>query len=357
MNKIAVALHAWSGDGGGKRCLTFTTGDRIKVIEARETGGWWAGSLDGRQGWFPSSFCRIEHEPEEDLLGLGTDAAAPNLIGEPGALVGGSSTVSAGYDHRLSTTDQQRVTSPASSHAMTKTPLNATHDRRESHAPTLDGGFATSVSDFVGGAHVGVSGNTALDRRLQSCKLGHMLTPAAADGGTPHAPSAADVTKAGSRSSVSAPTKSTTGRPIWQSLAFIDLFADYAGGAKAALGAAESDGRARTTPRGLHALGFSLRFLVRALKVLSNEVTAAASVDRDFSGVANPLPELDSVAGGLRLGLELLSLQQPSLEHPGLLSYLEQLVPMITQLPIGGELLVPSAWDRDGAAFLLVLHR
>ena len=91
--KIAIALHAWQGDGGGKRCLTFRAGDRIRVIEAREAGGWWAGSLDGRQGWFPSSFCRIEDEPEEDLLDLSGSSTQPspqrakqpssNLIGEP----------------------------------------------------------------------------------------------------------------------------------------------------------------------------------------------------------------------------------------------------------------------------------
>ena len=70
--QVAIAIHAWQGDGGGKRCLTFEAGERIKVIEAREAGGWWSGALDGRQGWFPSSFCRIEEEADEaDLLAAG----------------------------------------------------------------------------------------------------------------------------------------------------------------------------------------------------------------------------------------------------------------------------------------------
>lgn len=67
---------------------------------------------------------------------------------------------------------------------------------------------------------------------------------------------------------------------------------------------------------------------------------------------------------GFRLGLELLSLQRPSGEHEGLLAYLEQLVPMVHALPVGGELVVPAAWDEPppprgtgGMAFVLVLHR
>ena len=36
------------------------------------------------------------------------------------------------------------------------------------------------------------------------------------------------------------------------------------------------------------------------------------------------------VNDGLRLGSELLSLQQPAREHAGLLAFLEQLAPMIT---------------------------
>ena len=67
-----------------------------------------------------------------------------------------------------------------------------------------------------------------------------------------------------------------------------------------------------------------MRLVVRVLTVLSTAASAAAaSVDSDLGGVANPLPELESVAAGLRLGMELLSLQQPMHEHAGLLSFLE----------------------------------
>merc|ERR1712185_85020 len=62
MVKIAVAQHAWTGDGGNgdSRYLTFSAGARIEVVTIREAGGWWAGKLDGKFGWFPSSFCIIE---------------------------------------------------------------------------------------------------------------------------------------------------------------------------------------------------------------------------------------------------------------------------------------------------------
>ena len=32
----------------------------VNRVEEREEGGWWAGRLDGKLGWFPSSFCTIE---------------------------------------------------------------------------------------------------------------------------------------------------------------------------------------------------------------------------------------------------------------------------------------------------------
>ena len=37
--------------------LGFRAGDYIQVTQQGEPGGWWEGSLDGRMGWFPSSFC------------------------------------------------------------------------------------------------------------------------------------------------------------------------------------------------------------------------------------------------------------------------------------------------------------
>ena len=390
--KVAIAIHAWQGDGGGKRCLTFEAGDRIKVIEAREAGGWWAGSLDGRQGWFPSSFCRVEDEPDDvdllDISGASPSSASktplqsplsqqpqqqqPSLIGEP--LATSEAKPAAANFFGLELPFGKKEAGPAGS-------TSGGTGSFSSPPPSAPGagiagavlgggggggggdvGFAASVSDFVGGDHSRVSGNSALDRRLQACKLGHKLTPAAGDGGRPQQPAQLPEASGGgggggAPTSGGAPSRSHNGRPIWQSLTFIDLFADVAGGAKAALGAAEAEGYERKPPRGLNALGASMRLLVRVLTVLSKETSAAASVDGDLGGVAGPLPELESVAAGLRLGMELLSLQQPHQEHAGLLAYLEQLLPMVTQLPVHGELVVPAAWDRDGAAFLLVLHR
>ena len=66
------------------------------------------------------------------------------------------------------------------------------------------------------------------------------------------------------------------GRPIWQSLAFIDLFADAAGGARAALLA--SDG----PPRGLSALTASMKFVTRLLRALRQEAATAAAADTTF---------------------------------------------------------------------------
>ena len=48
------------GGSGDSRYLTFAAGARIEVVEERESGGWWAGKLNGKLGWFPSSFCTIE---------------------------------------------------------------------------------------------------------------------------------------------------------------------------------------------------------------------------------------------------------------------------------------------------------
>ena len=60
-----------SGGGGGVRVagrrnvdrLSFVAGDRISVIEAREAGGWWLGSLNGQRGWFPSAYCASRTAP------------------------------------------------------------------------------------------------------------------------------------------------------------------------------------------------------------------------------------------------------------------------------------------------------
>jgi len=60
----AVAQHVWSSASGGadSKYLSFSVDDRIEIVESREEGGWWAGRLNGKLGWFPSSFCTITEE-------------------------------------------------------------------------------------------------------------------------------------------------------------------------------------------------------------------------------------------------------------------------------------------------------
>ena len=60
--RVAVAQYAWSGSNSSEdnKYLSFTAGARIEIVEEREEGGWWAGRLEGRLGWFPSSFCTVE---------------------------------------------------------------------------------------------------------------------------------------------------------------------------------------------------------------------------------------------------------------------------------------------------------
>jgi hypothetical protein len=60
--KCAVAQSDWAptSDLDAGRYLSFRKGEIIEVAEEREPGGWWGGRLaDGREGWFPSSFCRV----------------------------------------------------------------------------------------------------------------------------------------------------------------------------------------------------------------------------------------------------------------------------------------------------------
>ena len=92
MVKVAVAQYAWTGSGGSgdSRYLTFSAGARIEVVEVRETGGWWAGKLDGKLGWFPSSFCTIEEVAQPSARPAAAPAQpapAPVPAPAPGAVL------------------------------------------------------------------------------------------------------------------------------------------------------------------------------------------------------------------------------------------------------------------------------
>ena len=416
MPKVAIALHAWSGSSDAasdnKRYLTFPAGAKIAVVEEREEGGWWAGRLDGRLGWFPSSFCRIEEEPDADaspakptLSQMKSEEAVPRLPRthrapepeRPQAAAGASlaplkpepskhaAAPAAARGNSFYADFEQPLTSSAAAQpapppvrasssgffagilgggSSTPAPVSATSSVSSPVEPSFASmntteSFAASVNDFVGGDQHGVSGSSALDKRLQSVKLPSRLAtsagrePATPDGRGKIGKSGGGGGGGGGGGAGGA-TSTTPPRPIWQSLAYIDLFADAAGGARAALLASDA------APRGMSTLGASMKLILRLLKTLGKETANAAAADAAFvSGVAaaGPLPELGAAEEGFRLGLELISLQQPQLEHAGLLQYLEQLVPMVNSLPIGGELVVPAAWDVNSMAFVLVLHR
>jgi son of sevenless len=50
------ALHPFVPlPSGANTCLTFSAGQRIRVLN-QDPSGWWDGELDGRRGWFPSNY-------------------------------------------------------------------------------------------------------------------------------------------------------------------------------------------------------------------------------------------------------------------------------------------------------------
>jgi len=92
----------------------------------------------------------------------------------------------------------------------------------------------------------------------------------------------------------------------------------------------------------MQTLGASMKLILRLLKTLGKETANAAAADAAFlSGVAaaGPLPELGAAEEGFRLGLELISLQQPQLEHAHRLNVeLPLLVRLRKLLGGGGQL-------------------
>lgn len=51
--EFVVALHDFSSNNA--TCLSFVSGQVIKVFN-RDESGWWDGELDGQRGWFPSNY-------------------------------------------------------------------------------------------------------------------------------------------------------------------------------------------------------------------------------------------------------------------------------------------------------------
>lgn len=54
---FVTALYDFGGQGAGD--LTFSEGDRIRVVKKTEsTDDWWEGELGGRKGAFPANYCK-----------------------------------------------------------------------------------------------------------------------------------------------------------------------------------------------------------------------------------------------------------------------------------------------------------
>ena len=138
-----------------------------------------------------------------------------------------------------------------------------------------------------------------------------------------------------------------SGTPVWRSAAFVDVFADAAGGARL-------QGTTLTDVAAALSLG------ARWLRTLDAEMAGA-------------LPALKSAEEGFKLGLELLALMgapapnggaggasrsaRPGAAEAGLLALLEQLVPIARDLKTDGVLIVPALCSPRDCPFLLVLHR
>mmetsp|Transcript_2985 Transcript_2985/g.9026 ORF Transcript_2985/g.9026 Transcript_2985/m.9026 type:complete len:105 (-) Transcript_2985:38-352(-) len=58
MPTIAVAKFPFNGEAATE--LSFAKGERITVVAEEGAGDWWKGELNGKTGYFPSSYCNIE---------------------------------------------------------------------------------------------------------------------------------------------------------------------------------------------------------------------------------------------------------------------------------------------------------
>ena len=349
MPKVAVALHDWAAapSSDEKRYLTFSKDDRIEIIEEREAGGWWAGSLHGKVGWFPSSFCRVEdlaatpapppappqasRNPLSDLATLFTSApaAAPALADQsssvrktpskppppvgsartPGGLMSpppaaasaaGTSLMSPAMHnpYTQSAPASGGVSGMPAMYNNFELPLTSAAKAAATAGRYAEAAEGDLLGTFGGGggaaAGIGVSGTTDVDRRLQQWPMPAPAPAASASGANARI------------------------RPIWQSLAFIDLFADCAGGARAALSPGSE------APAGLASMRSSMILVIQLLQGV-----------RQAGGGAS-LVELEAAENAFRLGIELIGYQRPSGEHAALLTFLEQLVPMVASIPVGG---------------------
>jgi len=66
---VVLALHDYFPQHQNATCLSFKTGQIIRVLN-KDASGWWDGELEGRRGWFPSNYVStdfsLQDEEEED---------------------------------------------------------------------------------------------------------------------------------------------------------------------------------------------------------------------------------------------------------------------------------------------------
>lgn len=66
---MAVVIFSWQGSKDNH--LTITKGDRIGILQQGDK--WWSGEKDGKVGWFPRTFVKLEEITEEKAT---TEAAS-----------------------------------------------------------------------------------------------------------------------------------------------------------------------------------------------------------------------------------------------------------------------------------------
>ncbi|UZJ56729.1 hypothetical protein CBS101457_006049 [Exobasidium rhododendri] len=84
--EYVVALHDFTSTNA--TCLSFSSGQVIKVFN-RDESGWWDGELDGQRGWFPSNYVdedgitsSLDHQSSNE------DVDSPRQSGDMGGLEG-----------------------------------------------------------------------------------------------------------------------------------------------------------------------------------------------------------------------------------------------------------------------------
>mmetsp|Transcript_14534 Transcript_14534/g.21938 ORF Transcript_14534/g.21938 Transcript_14534/m.21938 type:complete len:1946 (+) Transcript_14534:90-5927(+) len=92
MSTFGVAKFDFTGQEASE--LSFKKGARILVLQEKEPGDWWKGELDGKRGYFPSSYCDIvrEETTKPKPPPPSQPPAKRGSVAERAAMFGGGST-------------------------------------------------------------------------------------------------------------------------------------------------------------------------------------------------------------------------------------------------------------------------